>query len=595
MNIKSCKWLKHGLFGALALIGFNACSDDHFDIHSSTPQQSLWEEIVANPELDSLRQILERTTFTVDEYSKTGKLTYAELLAGSQTFTVWAPKDGSYNAAKWLALLDQGSNREVEKQFVRNHIARYNFSGTNGDDTIKVTMLNSKVIDYNIIEKTFKKVPIEGTVKEASNGSLYVLSSIAPFASNLYEAIEFTDGLDSLYSYFHEDDTLMFMQSQSTPGATVNGQIQYVDSVFNISNKVIGTLRSWQNEDSLLMGIFPSNKAWAETKEKVAKYFKYKDSYAYQEDNATKILYEKLNADSMADVRMKNVILSQIMTSLGKQPAYDVTQTSLSYFKNFIETTDSLVRGGYTSLTDPNIYQPYLRNIVEGSEPFEVSNGYAYVVDKYNYVPSKSWHTTIRVEAEYQFYQDINGFASASKDGTYYGNTVYLTSLNRNDSIEGTVSNNSFAYFPGSSSASQPTVSFKIPNVLSGKYDIYAVMVPLNMDQKTVATADTKRNHFTASLVYNFNDRNGKDIEQAAVNSEGGNDFETRAGVVDSVLLFKDFEFPYAFRGVEKSYPKLKLKSVVRTSAQKKIYDPALYIDCFLFVSKDDDTTTEGQ
>ena len=262
MNIKNCKWLKYGLFGTLALIGFNACSDDHFDIHSSTPQQSLWQQIVADPQLDSLRQILERTTFTVDEYSKTGKLTYAQLLASSQTFTVWAPEDGTYNAAQWLAMLDEGKNREVEKQFVRNHIARYNFSGVNGGDTIKVTMLNSKINDYNLLDNTFKKVAIDGMVNEASNGSLHKLKGVAPFASNLYEAIEFTDGLDSLYNFLHEDDTLIFMKGASTPGATVNGEIQYVDSVFQISNKVIGSLNFWQNEDSLLMGIFPTTKAW---------------------------------------------------------------------------------------------------------------------------------------------------------------------------------------------------------------------------------------------------------------------------------------------------------------------------------------------
>lgn len=124
----------------------------------------------------------------------------------------------------------------------------------------------------------------------------------------------------------------------------------------------------------------------------------------------------------------------------------------------------------------------------------------------------------------------------------------------------------------------------------SMEHDIYAVMVPLNMDKKTQSVEETKRNHFSASIVYDYNDRNGRDIDQAAVAEDGSKEFETRAGVIDSVLLFKDFEFPYAFKGAEPCYPKLKLKSVVRTAAQKKIYDPALYIDCFLFVSKDDES-----
>lgn len=591
MNIKFRKWFKYGMLGALAIAGLGACSDDHFDIKSSTPKQSLWEEIASNPQLDSLKMILERTTFTVDEFSKTSNLTYAQLLNSSQTFTVWAPKDGTYNAGKWLAMLDEGKNREVEKQFVRNHIARYNFSGTNGGDTIKVTMLNSKVVNYILPKTTFKNVPIDGSVQEATNGSLHLLKGMVPFASNLYEAIEFTPGLDSLYSFLHEDDTLMFMKWQSTPGATVNGEIQYVDSVFYISNKVIGSLSLWQNEDSLLMGIFPSNNAWAAAKAKVSKFFKYKDAYPYKEDNTTKVLWNRFDKDSMADVRIKNVMLNQVVTSLGKQPGYDVANTSLEYFKNFMANTDSIVRSGYTSVDDPNLYAPYVQNLVADAEPFEVSNGYCYKVDKYNYLPSKSWHHTIRVEAEYSFYQDVNNFASAQKNGTYYGSIVYLNSLNRNDSIKGTVSNNAFAYFPGSSSASQPTVSFKIPNIQSGKYDIYAVMVPLNMDQKNVSTEDTKLNHFNAYVVYDYNDKNGKEIKQQAVNPEDGTkEFTTRPGMVDSVLIFKDFEFPYSFAGADPCYPLIQLKSVVKTAAHKKIYDPALYIDCFLFVGKDDET-----
>ena len=81
-------------------------------------------------------------------------------------------------------MLDEGKNREVEKQFVRNHIARYNFSGVNGGDTIKVTLLNSKINDYNLLDNTFKKVAIDGMVNEASNGSLHKLKGVAPFAYN---------------------------------------------------------------------------------------------------------------------------------------------------------------------------------------------------------------------------------------------------------------------------------------------------------------------------------------------------------------------------------------------------------------------------
>ena len=92
MNSRYFKWLKSGLLGTLALLGLNACSDDHFDISPSTAKESLWTQIASNPGLDSLKQILERTTFTLDEYSPTSEvLTYDKLLQSAQTFTVWAP------------------------------------------------------------------------------------------------------------------------------------------------------------------------------------------------------------------------------------------------------------------------------------------------------------------------------------------------------------------------------------------------------------------------------------------------------------------------------------------------------------------------
>ena len=81
-------------------------------------------------------------------------------------------------------------------------------------------------------------------------------------------------------------------------------------------------------------------------------------------------------------------------------------------------------------------------------------------------------------------------------------------------------------------------------------------------------------------------DRTGRDITQAAVNElDGSGYFETRAGVVDTILLFRDFEFPYAFQGAEPSYPMIELKSVIRTAQQRADFDPALYIDCYeLFI-----------
>ena len=107
-------------------------------------------------------------------------------------------------------------------------------------------------------------------------------------------------------------------------------------------------------------------------------------------------------------------------------------------------------------------------------------------------------------------------------------------------------------------------------------------MVPLNMNLPNQPDSVTKRNRFEATLTYDYHDRTGRDITKAAVNElDGSGYFQTR-------LLFRDFEFPYAFQGAEPSYPMIELKSVIRTAQQRADFDPALYIDCFLFVGKDD-------
>lgn len=592
MNIRYSTWLKGGLMSAAALIGLSACSDDHFDLSSDTATTTLWENIEANPQLDSLKMILEKTTVTVSDYDTKGTIKYSGLLNSAQTFTLWAPENGTYNAARWLQLLDAGQNSTVEKQFVRNHLARYNYNGANGDSA-RVTMLNSKVNVYSPVAKTFRGVQIDGSLISASNGSMHLLAGQADYLSNLYESLEFTSNVDSLYEFLHADDTLIFSASSSTPGATVDGEVQYVDSVFYRSNTVVGNMSLWQNEDSLLLAVVPTNEAWTNAKEKVSKYFKYKNAYIYKDDGSTRIQRTYLNPDSMADIKTKAAIINNMVFSLYKQPDYKVAETSLDYAKNWVANADSIVRGGASSLSQPNVHQPYFQKIIDGVEPYEVSNGYVYPVTSYNYTPSKFWHKTIRIEAEYSSSQNVNGFSSAGKtsaNSTTYGTPVYLTSSNRNDSIKGTISNDAYRIFNGLNSASQPTISFKLTEVLSGKYDIYAVMVPLNAASPNQATANTKRNRFTAKLTYDYNETTGRDIAQNALDAAGKTAyFETRAGVVDSVLLFKDFEFPYAFDGVPNSTPMLELKTSIRTADQRANFDYALYVDCILLVSKDDE------
>lgn len=135
------------LLGATLLLGVGACTDDHFDIQPGTitGSKTLWQNIAETPELDSLAMILQRAKVLKDEDDKGQKQTYAELLSSPQELTVWAPKNGTYNARHYLDILDQADEvrltdtvaaREldyvVSNQFVGNHLARFNYESTAG-------------------------------------------------------------------------------------------------------------------------------------------------------------------------------------------------------------------------------------------------------------------------------------------------------------------------------------------------------------------------------------------------------------------------------------------------------------------------------
>ena len=150
----SIKWFKSGLIGLLAIFGMASCSDDHFDLNTTNATGTLWENLVASGQADDFTKILEKTIVNKKSYGIPATITYKELLNSPRVFTVWAPKDGTYDAQKWLDLLAEGKNEVVEKQFVRNHIANYNYSGAYAK-VEKIMLYNSKYAEYNVPENTF--------------------------------------------------------------------------------------------------------------------------------------------------------------------------------------------------------------------------------------------------------------------------------------------------------------------------------------------------------------------------------------------------------------------------------------------------------
>ena len=91
------------------LLGYTSCTDDHFDIRTDVPSatSTLWQNIEANEQLSDLEAILKRVKVYTKEEDTKRSITYADLLNQSQSFTFWAPLNGTYNAQTYLEQLDQ--------------------------------------------------------------------------------------------------------------------------------------------------------------------------------------------------------------------------------------------------------------------------------------------------------------------------------------------------------------------------------------------------------------------------------------------------------------------------------------------------------
>lgn len=491
-------WFRNGLLGAVALSGMVvACTDDHFDVRTGeTGTQSLWENIKSNGQLDSLAMILERTRVMKNDYDNTTKQLYSEFLDLPQSFTVWAPKDGTYNAKSYLDKLDEAQalrgagnldaalkmEYDVANQFVLNHIARFNYEADKSEQEIH--LLNGKVCSYKAGEALFNNVKLDlsaGSIN-SSNGTMHILTGISPFAYNIYDYIEAHSNYSNLYAVF--TDSLFysreFDENLSTDGAlNPDGNMVYVDSVYTTYNKLLtASGASLSDEDSTYVAILPTDEVWEPVVDNLKTYFKYGASYNYDWSSSRGDFSNKganglrLNADSLTDVSVKKNLAQSLYFSSSIMPIAD-TKDSVSII-SYALTADSLITTNGVVYYNPN--KGGVNPMFEGQAPVKASNGYIFPLNQFNIDPTDFWIT--RKE-----YSAISGIALAYVRGatSTAAELVSLTAENRNDTVEGDVPNDMYARF-SVSGRSNMQVEFALRDVLSGTYRVSVLMAPSRID-----------------------------------------------------------------------------------------------------------------
>lgn len=575
--------VKAGLLGAAVLLGFTACTDDHFDIQPSTVSGSntIWQNVEANADLDSVAMILRRCKVMKSQTDKSAKQTYAELLATSQQLTAWLPKNGTFNAKQYLDELDSAAvlrakdemagtraEYDVANRFARNHIARFNYESNMGEQ--RIALMNSKIVNYNAGEGTFNGVKLDAANANilSSNGMLHVLDGESQFAYNIFERLQVDSRFAKIYGDIDEYNVYTFSASSSTQGSmNHNGSMEYVDSVWLRTNSLISDARlnDLTDEDSLFVSVIPTDAAYEAARQKLQGLFKYAKSYNYAWDESKRDWTNKgtnalkFNTDSLTTYNVTDRILSASSFSVGYNSEGPVTTSNPQAFLNHVLTADSLNTN--VGLVIYNKDKGNVNPIFDGQtadDAIKASNGYIFAVDNYNYDPSYSFIQKI----------NINGRNTAQVTGSTSEQAQYVTLNNENQNAEVNVDalgvDNFYYYFPVSGN-SQLNIDFKLNRVISTKYKISIVLLPNRVNINNIRTEEDgtvieEKPVFDVQIRDDKGSVIGKAVKNVSVDQNK----------VEKKVLWEAFEFPYAYYGLPSGYESFPVLRISMSYAQQR-------------------------
>lgn len=575
--------VKAGLLGAAVLLGFTACTDDHFDIQPSTVSGSntIWQNVEANADLDSVAMILRRCKVMKSQTDKSAKQTYAELLATSQQLTAWLPKNGTFNAKQYLDELDSAAvlrakdemagtraEYDVANRFARNHIARFNYESNMGDQ--RIALMNSKIVNYNAGEGTFNGVKLDAANANvlSSNGMLHVLDGESQFAYNIFERLQVDSRFSKIYGDIDKYNVYTFSASSSTQGSmNHNGSMEYVDSVWSRTNSLISdaSLNDLTDEDSLFVSVIPTDAAYEAARQKLQGLFKYAKSYNYAWDESKRDWTNKgtnalkFNTDSLTTYNVTDRILSASSFSVGYNSEGPVTTSNPQAFLNHVLTADSLNTN--VGLVIYNKDKGNVNPIFDGQtadDAIKASNGYIFAVDNYNYDPSYSFIQKI----------NINGRNTAQVTGSTSEQAQYVTLDNENQNAEVNVDalgvDNFYYYFPVSGN-SQLNIDFKLNRVISTKYKISIVLLPNRVNINNIR-AEEDGTIIEEKPVFDVQIRDDK----GSVIGKAVKNVSVDQNKVEKKVLWEAFEFPYAYYGLPSGYESFPVLRISMSYAQQR-------------------------
>lgn len=632
-NKKLFKTLGAITTGAL-ILATPSCTDtwdEHYNDLGTAAGQNLWEQIQSKPELSIFAEIASKAKYYKDDVHPMNDYTFADLLQSGQVMTVWAPENSAFTAeekAKWLEMAEtDGYN--LQKQLLTNHISMWRHPiSIAKKDTLNMTNGKEMVFDMTTTPATMYGVELAQHNIAASNGTLHTVKGILPFHFNFYEYLKFS-GENPLFSqYVIDKDTTYFFEGSSIEGLPdENGNPTYVDSVYRTSNLMFsssanvststsdkrhmsqkGFAASLDWESGKYIMAIPTDAAWTNTYEKIKSLYTYAESYIDREKSGAKetVMRPSENPDSLTDLSVKMDIATPIVFDLDRQGKIGGEEGAPWTMEQFIASKGTEAEYFLNTRGDTlrSIENKWDKTELFPGEPVEMSNGYAYISDTWN-LPKEYYFPDVEIKPYSYMFNLYSETFKGSVSSETFTNSLYPEIVAK----YGKVSKDQF-YIMKPDGSTKPEGNLILrgnydlaynrnAKVMSGKYDIYMVLVPywykeildkgndsLYLDSAYVdSVANICKNKLKLQVIYDNGTKNGGKGKSIKV------DWDARK--VDTVLVIPDMEFPYSYQNLEHSYPIMSIVSDASNSDVKKGYIRELCIDRVILKSKEDDTVVE--
>lgn len=576
--------------------------------------------------------------------------TFKDVLNANSPVTVWAPTNDAMTAEEWQKFEEMAENDgyKLQQQFVGNHIALYRKTMTkSGKETLR--LINSKFAVVNYEEGTLQKAQVVEKNIGARNGLLHILDSQNEFLFNLYEYIKFSGEVETFSQYLIERDTVYFLADASIEGLPdENGNPTYVDSVYFQDNMMFKGSSynptgddgddAWMNnikmfnarlndEDSSYVMIVPTDLAWQTATEMLKPLYKYVSTYPRMDklknDNKLKIAkMDIFNAkksyatgkgyqtvDSLQAVNIDMDIIYPLVFNVTLQPTINNQPWTLEEFVDggykkceyLLTTTEDTIRDIYEMQNGVKTLVWSKNSLFEGQgikELKKMSNGYAVITDNWNYARDY-WMSDIDIDANMSYYYKSN----ATRPSVYdINNTTAADWIDK----YGRCSEQRYLHVGGTATTTLPEIAFGLtgnknhpvydsgrPNatVMSGKYDIQIVMVPLwynTSSEEPDTTEAPKKNRLDCTLYYwDESLIDGKSYQYKEQKSRISKGIEYSGEKVDTITIMSDVEFPVSYKNLNNTYPVLVIKSnVEKKDVENNGYARYFNIDRIILKSK---------